>query len=173
MSKVVNHLSIILIFLFGILNFDTLSAQNTIKPHPSERNDIFIVCEDMPRFPGCEDIEGNNEVKRRCSEQKMLDYIYSNLEYPAEALRNIKEGKVILKVVINTEGIIEYIQVVSSPDLSFSKAAEKVVLSMNEMPERWKPGIQRGKVVDVWYQFRICFTLDDENEVYKYCKNSR
>jgi len=159
-----------------VISFSSLNislAQDLSKPHPSERNDIFIVCEDMPRFPGCEDIEGNNEVKRRYSEQKMLDYIYSNLEYPAEALRNNKEGKVILKVVINTEGIIEYIQVVSSPDLSFSKAAEKVVLSMNEMPERWKPGIQRGKVVDVWYQFRICFTLDDENEVYKYCKNSR
>jgi periplasmic protein TonB len=109
----------------------------------------------MPRFPGCEDLEGNNEVKRKCSELKMLDYVYSNLEYPVEAFRNNKEGKVILKVLINKEGIIEYIQILSSPDLSFSKAAEKVVLSMNEMPERWKPGIQRGKVVDVWYQFHI------------------
>lgn len=161
MNKVVNHISIILIFLIGILSFDTLSAQNIIKPHPSERDDIFIRCEVMPRFPGCEDIEGTNEDKAKCAEEKMLDYIYSNLKYPEDAIKNRKEGQVVLKMVINTEGKIEYIQILRSPDLSLSKAAEEVVMSMNDLPEKWNPGIQRGKEVDAWYTLPIKFELDE------------
>lgn len=164
MNKVVNHLSIILIFLISILNFHTLSAQNIIKPHPSERDDIFIRCEVMPRFPGCEDIEGTNDNKAKCAEEKMLDYIYSNLKYPEDAIKNRKEGQVVLKMVINTEGKIEYTQILRSPDLSLSAAAEEVVMRMNDLPERWKPGTQRGKAVDVWYTLPLNFILDEADK---------
>ena len=50
-----------------------------------QAEEIFKKVEEMPRFPGCEQAIGDQESKRQCSNQKLIEYIYKNLKYPAEA----------------------------------------------------------------------------------------
>ena len=60
-------------------------------PPPSREEDvkeIFVVVEDMPRFPGCEDLPGDNKAKKACSDKKLMDFIYANIHYPAVAKEN-------------------------------------------------------------------------------------
>ena len=62
---------------FQFLNIETNAADTTDK-------EVFKVVEEMPRYPGCEDLS-NLPDKRKCGSRKMLEFIYKNLEYPDEA----------------------------------------------------------------------------------------
>jgi len=53
-----------------------------------EVQEIFTVVEDMPRFPGCEDMGLSNEELFDCASGKMIEFLYENLEYPIEAFNN-------------------------------------------------------------------------------------
>ncbi|MFK7796249.1 MAG: hypothetical protein AB8E82_02270 [Aureispira sp.] len=49
-------------------------------PPPSKEEYLIHVTEIMPRFPGCEAIEGTDRDKKQCADQKLLHYVYSNLK---------------------------------------------------------------------------------------------
>jgi len=49
--------------------------------------------EEMPGFPGCEDLSDKTK-RKQCSSMKMLQYVYENLKYPADAKANKVESKV-------------------------------------------------------------------------------
>ncbi|NJN74913.1 MAG: hypothetical protein HC799_20120 [Limnothrix sp. RL_2_0] len=51
-------------------------------PEP-EVAEIFKVVEEMPRFPGCD--SGTAAEKKACADEKLLQYLYKNLKYPAIA----------------------------------------------------------------------------------------
>ena len=44
---------------------------------------IYEIVEERPRFPGCEEMEGNIDEKKQCADKKMLEFIFKNLSYPA------------------------------------------------------------------------------------------
>ena len=52
------------------------------------QDELFNVVEEMPRFPGCEELEITPAEKKKCAETKLLEYIYSNVQYPQEAIAN-------------------------------------------------------------------------------------
>ena len=56
----------------------------------------------MPRFPGCENEAKNN--RESCANQKMLEFIYKNQEYPAVARKNKIEGTTVVQFVIDQKG---------------------------------------------------------------------
>ena len=101
----------------------------------------FVVVEQMPKFPG-----GN---------EAMLEFIEKNLKYPEEAkVKNI-QGKVIVRFVVNTEGKAEGVLIMKSVNTFLDAEAVRVC---RKLP-RFKPGMQNGKAVDVWYTMPISFTL--------------
>jgi hypothetical protein len=57
---------------------------DTIKPQRMEQREIFKKVEQMPRFPGCEHLDGSHAVKQECAQKAMLDYmlfdIYNTLK---------------------------------------------------------------------------------------------
>jgi len=120
----------------------------------------ILMAEQMPRFPGCEELEGTRKEKKKCAEKKLLDYIYDNLKYPALAIQNGIEGKSTLRFVVNKEGRIDDIQILQEPGGGCGAAAAKVIESMNNMPEKWTPGKQRGVPVKVLYTIPIHFKLN-------------
>jgi len=69
--------------------------------------EIYKVVEEMPRFKndGCEKIEDFKEQKK-CAEQAMLNYIYSNIKYPKAAQEAKIQGRVIIKFVVQKDGSI-------------------------------------------------------------------
>lgn len=127
-------------------------------PAPVEE-EIFKVVEQMPRFPGCED-KGTEKEKEDCAKTKMLEYIYSNLKYPAIARENGVEGQVVLQFVVDKDGSITDTKIVRDIGAGCGEAASKVVDGMNNMGKKWLPGKQRGRPVRVLYTLPVKFKLE-------------
>lgn len=129
------------------------------KAREVEVEEIFKVVEQMPRFPGCED-KGTEEEKTACATQKMLEYIYKNLKYPAIARENGVEGGVVLQFVVDKDGTITDTKIARDIGAGCGAAAEAVVLSMNNMGKKWTPGKQRGRPVKVLFTLPVKFKLE-------------
>lgn len=109
-----------------------------------EQGEVFMVVEDMPKFPG-----GN-----------IQQYVADNLRYPAAAKEKGIEGKVYVRFVIDTTGKTVDPEIVRgvSPELD----AEALRL-VREMPT-WQPGMQAGKPVRVSFTLPINFRLTPEKQ---------
>lgn len=141
--------------------------ENTLEEKPApvppadrdDKEEIFLVVEDMPRFPGCEDISGTKSDKKDCANQKMLEYIYSNIQYPQEARKAGVEGICIVNFIISKNGSVKNAKVLRDPGSGIGAEALRVVNSMNENGIRWIPGKQRGKPVDTRFNLPVKFSL--------------
>lgn len=127
-------------------------------PPPPKEEEIFVVAEDMPRFPGCEDLPSKKE-KEQCAGQKLLEFIYANIQYPAVARENGVEGTVVVAFVVEKDGSVADIKLLRDIGAGCGDEAQRVVKLMNAMPERWIPGKQRGKAVRVQYNLPVKFVL--------------
>jgi periplasmic protein TonB len=157
------QLSIILTLIFS----NALIGQGSILSNSEKENEVFKIVEEMPRFPGCEDLETQAE-KKTCADAKMLDYIYSNLVYPAEAIEKNVVGLVVLQFMVETDGFISEIKIGREIGYGCGQAALDVIESMNTLEKAWRPGHQRGKPVRVLYTLPIKF---DTQKKYKPKKN--
>lgn len=102
----------------------------------------FIAVEDMPEFPGGMD--------------SLVAFLSRNVKYPAVAQEEGKEGRSIVQFVVESDGSIGRVKVISSAnDEQFDAEAVRVVKSM----PNWKPGYQRGRAVPVMYILPINFRL--------------
>ena len=127
-------------------------------PPEPEVDEIFKVVEEMPRFPGCD--SGSAEEKKACADQKLLQYLYKNLKYPAIARENGVEGRVYIQFVVERDGTVQDGKIVRDIGAGCGQAALKVVNDMNNLPQRWTPGKQRGKAVRVLYTLPVTFKLE-------------
>ena len=127
-------------------------------PPALEVKEIFKVVEEMPRFPGCEDLPTMDE-KKACSQQKMLEFIYANIRYPAIARDNNISGTAVVRFVVTETGKIEGGEILRDIGGDCGQEALRVVNLMNDLPERWTPGKQRGRKVSVYFNLPVKFIL--------------
>ena len=112
-----------------------------VEPEPEEE-EVFMVVEDAPEFPG-----GINAL---------LEYLKKNIKYPAICRDNNIQGRVIVSFVVNKDGKIVDPEVVKGVNPSLDKEALRVISTM----PNWKPGYQRGKPVRVKYSVPVNFRLN-------------
>jgi len=120
--------------------------------------EIFIIAEEMPIFPGCEDKKTIKE-KDECSTKELKHYIYSRLSYPTLAQQNGTDGIAILKFVVKNDGSISRVQVIHDIGDGCGDAAKKVIESMNKNHIKWIPGKQGGREVSVWVTIPVIFKI--------------
>jgi len=101
----------------------------------------FVVVEQMPMYPG--------------GDAALLDFIKANAKYPEEVKAQKIEGRVIVRFVVNTEGYTEGISVLKGVHPLLDAEAIRVIGSL----EKFEPGMQGGKPVNVWYMAPITFSL--------------
>lgn len=114
-------------------------------------------------FPGCNEEKTDLEQKR-CSKEKLLLFIYKNLEYPDDAYNNDIEGTVAVRYTVNTKGVIEDVKVITtqgSPELGYGLEEEAVFLveEMNYLEKKWTPAMKDGEPVLGVYVIPIKFSL--------------
>jgi periplasmic protein TonB len=129
-------------------------------PPQPEVEEIVRIVEQMPRFPGCEDLAGTNEEKYKCAQMKMLEFIYKHIKYPAIARENGIEGQVVLQFVVERNGEITDISVARDIGAGCGEEAKRVVEMMNSMGQKWIPGKQRGRAVRVQFTLPVRFRLE-------------
>lgn len=110
-------------------------------PVAEEQEQVFQVVEQMPQFPG--------------GQAELLKYIATHLKYPAMAVENRVEGRVVCQFVVGNDGQVCNVKVVKTLDPYCDKEAVRVILSM----PHWIPGKQNGKAVAVQYTVPITFRL--------------
>mgnify|MGYP000858046852 FL=1 len=104
-------------------------------------NEVFFIVEEMPEFPG--------------GEQALREFIAKTVVYPDAAVKKGIQGKVYVTFVVGTDGNVKDAKIARGVDPSLDAEALRVVGKMNG----WKPGKQRGKVVNVSYTVPINFKL--------------
>jgi len=166
---------IVLVFIFSckesqVTDITTAEPKTETTPKSSpetytetEMEDVYKVVEEMPRFPGCE-VKNNVAEKEDCCKKKMLEYIYKNLQYPMEARKAGLEGQCVAQFIVTTDGSVENIKIVRDIGGGCGEAVRNVILSMNNMPEKWISGKQRGKPVKVMYTLPVKFKLEDDSK---------
>lgn len=116
-------------------------AQIVTEEKEAAEEEIFVVVENMPEFPG-----GDLALRK---------YIASAIKYPTIAQENGIQGKVFVNFVVDKDGSISNAKIARGVDPSIDKEALRVVISL----PKWKPGMQRGKAVRVSYTVPISFQL--------------
>ncbi len=124
-------------------------------PPEPEIEEIFKIVEEMPAFPGCEDV-ADKDARKKCADEKMLQYVYKNIKYPPIARENGVEGMVVIQFVVEKNGEITGAKIVRDIGAQCGNEALRVV---NKMPT-WNPGKQRGRAVRVQFNLPVRFKLE-------------
>ena len=112
----------------------------------SENGEVFMIVEQMPEYPG-----GMSEL---------MKYIARNIKYPADALREKTQGRVIVQFIVGTDGYTSDFKVMKSVSPSLDAEAIRVLANM----PRWTPGMQRGETVPVKFTVPVTFKLDNQDK---------
>ncbi len=116
--------------------------QVVVKEEEIVEEEIFVTAETMPSFMG-----GDLGVFR--------NWVQKQLNYPAIALENGIQGKVIIRFVVEKDGRLTNIQVMSTPDRALTEEAVRIL----NLSPRWSPGKQRNQPVRVSYTLPVEFRI--------------
>lgn len=127
---------------------------NLIKEHKEEvvqekpreekkKEEVFTHVEQMPKFPG--------------GDAELYKFINNNLNYPAMAIENNVQGRVVVQFVVTKDGSIGNVKVVRSVDRDLDNEAIRVC---KKLP-KFIPGKQNGQPVNVWYTLPVTFKLQN------------
>ena len=130
-----------------ILKVEDIAVDDTEEPDPLIS---FMVIEDVPVFPGCEDAKD----KRDCFQEMMNKHIAKNFRYPEAAQEMGIQGKVNIMFVIQKDGSIGNVQM-RGPDKSLEAESQRIIDKLPKMV----PGKQRGRAVKVPFSIPITFKL--------------
>lgn len=123
------------------------SLETPLVTSLAPQDSVFQAVEEMPEFPG--------------GMKAMMQFIFSNVKYPAISQENGTQGRVITQFTVGKDGSITDAKVLRSVDPYLDKEALRVISAM----PKWKPGKQGGKVVATRFTMPIDFRLpSDESE---------
>ena len=131
-------IKISILFLFLSVSFLGYSQDGKIN---ANKDSIFIYVKQMPEYPG-----GMIALKR---------YVAMNVNYPKAARENNIQGTVFLRFEVTKTGEIGKIEILKSVASIIDNEAIRVIKSLSG----FKPGLQNGKPVNVWYSMPIKFDI--------------
>lgn len=121
------------------------SVQKVASSEIPATNDVFMVVEQMPEFPG--------------GMSACLKFLADHVAYPKEAAEKKIQGRVIVQFVVMKDGSIANARVLRAVDPLLDAEALRVI---GLMP-KWKPGTQRGQAVNVKFTMPVTFRLDKDS----------
>jgi tetratricopeptide (TPR) repeat protein len=126
---------------------------------------IYKVVEEMPRFPGCEDLDTTLTAKTQCAQTALLLFFNRNIAYPWQAREQNLEGSVVLSLVVEKDGYISNPVVVKDIGGGCGEEALRVANGINDALKEakltWVPGKKAGKSVRTQITIPIRFKLQD------------
>lgn len=102
---------------------------------------VYTKVDEMPVFPG--------------GETALMDYIQTNLKYPAESAEKGKQGRVTVGFIVQKDGSISGIEVLRGIDQLCDAEAVRVIASM----PRWQAGKKNGKAVATYFKLPVIYRL--------------
>jgi protein TonB len=121
-------------------------GKNAVAQPEVDKNTVLDGAEIMPEFPG-----GIEALKR---------FLSRNLHMPKDNQDPGTSVRVGVRFVVDQEGMVTGISLMQSGGDEFD---EEVIRVIKKMP-RWKPGMQHGNKVAVYYHLPVIFEVPDENQ---------
>lgn len=103
--------------------------------------EIFIVVEDPPSFPG--------------GDEARIRFLSENIRYPQMARESGIQGTVFVTFVVERDGSVTDVRILRGIGGGCDEEAIRVIKAM----PKWNPGKQRGRPVRVQFNMPIRFTL--------------
>jgi TonB family protein len=126
---------------------NTPDIQN-IRNIRNNEDSVYSIAEKMPEYPG--------------GEIELITFINKAIKYPAKAVKNKEEGKVVVQFVVNKTGKVENAKILRSVSPNLDKEALRVI---GLLPD-WTPAENGGTKVDVYQIIPVSFKIPvpyDEN----------
>ena len=117
----------------GVILITTKKENAPPPPPPSANDEVFVVVEDVPEFPG------GLEALSKYINQK--------------ATEANEEGFAEVRFLVDNDGLVKDVKAVSTESDKLNKLATGIIAGF----PKWKPGMQRGKAVPVMMQIGIDF----------------
>ncbi len=115
------------IAITGVVKSETLKVD--------DGEEVYTIVDEMPRLTGC----GDAFDKKTCSERKLLQYLYSKVEYDSIALvERDFETSIVFSVVIEKDGTVSNFEFVKGTESKWN------VRSIVESMPLWLPGKLKG-----------------------------
>ncbi len=132
---------------------EIIEVEDVVIEEEEEIIDVpFAVIEDVPVFPGCENVE--KDQLRNCFQEQMNKHIRRNFRYPEIAQEMGIKGRVFVNFIISEDGSITNIRI-RGPDKNLEGEAKPIISLLPNMT----PGKQRGRPVRVPFSIPIVFRL--------------
>jgi TonB family protein len=145
-----------LFLLFGcLLSVKAQVIQATVN-ESNTSDDVAVplmVIEEVPVYPGCEDVEKNE--RRNCLQEKIKEHIKNTLQYPKDAEKEGIQGRVLTSFVIDINGNISDLYL-RGPHPSLEKEARRIIESLPKM----QPGKIKDKLTAMRFSVPIMFRLE-------------
>jgi protein TonB len=94
-----------------------------------------------PQFPGGDTL--------------LYKFLQKNIQYPQMERDNDIQGKVLLRFMVDTTGVVQDIKVIRAVSFGLDKEAMRVVKLM----PKWIPAMYKNKPVAVYYMLPIAFRI--------------
>lgn len=116
----------------------------------------FAVIEDVPVFPGCEDL-ASNDARKECMSNKITEFINKNFDTSLGQSLGLKGiNRIYVQFRIKKDGEVE-VMGARAPRPELQEEAKRVVNMLPEMT----PGKQKGQEVGVLYSLPITFNAGE------------
>ncbi|TVZ26994.1 protein TonB [Gillisia sp. Hel_I_86] len=116
----------------------------------------FAVIENVPIFPGCENLS-NNAQRKKCMSEKVQEFVQRKFNTDLGSQLGLSGvNRVIVQFKIDKNGNITDVRS-RAPHPRLEQEAARVINSLPKM----QPGRQRGKAVGVMYSLPIVFQVQD------------
>lgn len=102
---------------------------------------IYTKADIYPSFPG-----GDNGLQR---------YLAANMQYPTRDREDNTQGKAYVRFVVEKDGSLSNIKVLSAPSATMGMEAERLVKNM----PKWTPGMVATKIARVQFTIAVTFSL--------------
>lgn len=109
----------------------------------------------MPYLDGC------NKGDKNCTRQKVIEFVQSHIEFPAEVKKSEEGGVAFVNFVVEKNGSLGDFTLFKDPGQGMGKEAIRVLELMNKEKIRFNPGIDDGKKVRVSMMIPVTFNYGD------------
>ena len=128
------------------VDFRTAAAKQATAQAAPAGDEPFLITEVMPLFQG-----GDLSAFRQ--------WVQMHVRYPAEAMKQNIQGRVVTSFIIEKDGSVSNINVLQSPGKLLSDEASRVIETAPA--GAWTPGKQRGQAVRVKLTVPVDFLIQD------------
>ena len=134
---------LLLCVLFLALGVQAQSVENVNSSVAGEEKaTVYDQVEVVPEYPG--------------GMAAMMKYMRENIKYPSAALAEKAQGKAFVRFIVEKSGAVSNAEIIrSSGNIDLDKEALRVI---NNMPN-WRPGMQLGEPVRVFFVLPVTFRL--------------